>query len=83
MGKGFTGIIGDKKNQKYHMIMDVYKAKELDLIDAQIEKIVDSNKLMESLHVEIHQLKDQAQEQHLEAEKHYSDACLDIFEDDA
>ena len=44
---------------------------------------MDGNKVIEKLHVEIHKLKDQAQEQNLEAEKHYSDACLDIFEDDA
>ena len=43
---------------------------------------MDNNKVMESLHVEIHWLKDQAREQILEVEKHYSDACLDIFEDD-
>ena len=47
-----------------------------------IEKIADSNKLMEILHVKIHRLKDQAQEKILEAEKHYSDVCLDIVEDD-
>ena len=37
---------------------------------------------METLHVEIHWLKYQAQEKILEAEKHYSEACLDFFEDD-
>ena len=37
---------------------------------------------METLHVEIHRLKDQAREQSLEAEKHYSDVSLDIFEND-
>ena len=52
------------------------------MIDDWIEKIADSNKVMETLHEEIHWLKDQAQEKILEAEKHYSDACLDIFEDD-
>lgn len=36
---------------------------------------------METLHDEIHRLKDQAREQILEAEKHYRNACLDIFED--
>ena len=41
-----------------------------------------SNKVMETLHEEIHRLKDQAQEKILEAERHYSDACLDIFEDE-
>ena len=65
------------------MLMDVYTAKELDKIDDWIEKISYSNKVMESLHMEIHQLKDQAWEKILEAEKHYSDACLDILEDDA
>ena len=38
---------------------------------------------METLHVEIHKLKDQTQEKILEVEKHYNDACLDIFEDDS
>ena len=38
---------------------------------------------MEILHAEIHKLKDQTQEKILEAQKHYSDACLDIFEDDS
>ena len=52
------------------------------MIDDWIEKIADSNKVMESLHAEIYQLKDQAREQILEAEKLYSDACLDIFEDE-
>ena len=37
---------------------------------------------METLHEEIHQLKDQAREQILGIEKLYSDACLDIFEDE-
>ena len=37
---------------------------------------------METLKEEIHRLKDQAWEGILEAEKLYSDACLDIFEDD-
>ena len=37
---------------------------------------------METLHAEIHQLKDQAQEKLLEVEKRYSDVCLIIFEDD-
>ena len=53
---------------------------ELDKIDDSIEKILDGNKEMEKLHAEIHKLKDQAQEKILEAEKHYNDACLDIFE---
>ena len=37
---------------------------------------------METLHDEIHRLKDQAQEWILEAKRLYSDACLDIFEDE-
>ena len=37
---------------------------------------------METLHTEIHRLKDQAQEKILEVERHYNNACLDIFEDD-
>ena len=52
------------------------------MIDDWIEKIVDRNKVMETLHAEIHRLKDQAWEKILEAEKHYNDAYLDIFEDD-
>ena len=38
---------------------------------------------METLDVDIHKLEDQNQEKILEAERHYSDACLDIFEDDS
>ena len=63
-------------------MIDVYTREELDMIDNWIEKIVDSNKVMETLHVEIHRLKDQAQEKILEAKRHYSDACLEIFEDE-
>lgn len=37
---------------------------------------------METLHDEIHRLNNQAREQILEAERHYSDAYLDIFEDE-
>ena len=55
---------------------------ELDLIDDWIENIVDSNIVMETLHPEIHQLKDQAWEWILEAERYYSDVCLEIFEDE-
>ena len=61
-------------------MIDVYTREELDMIDDWIEKIADGNKVMETLHDEIHRLKDQAQERILEAEKLYSDACLDIFE---
>ena len=64
------------------MLMDVYTVEELNLIDDWIEKIADSNKVMESLHAEIYRLKDQAWEKILEAEKHYSDVCLEIFEDE-
>ena len=52
------------------------------MIDDQIEKIVDSNKVMGTLHEEIHRLKDQARERICEAKRHCSDACLDIFEDE-
>ena len=68
------------KGQRYGTLIDVYTGEELDLIDDWIEKITDGNKVMETLHDEIHRLKDQAQERILEAEKLYSDACLDIFE---
>ena len=52
------------------------------MIDDWIEKIADGNKVMETLHDEIHRLKDQARERILEAEKLFSDACLDTFEDE-
>ena len=52
------------------------------MIDDWIEKIAKRNKVIGTLHKEIHRLKDQAGEQILEAEKFYSDACLDIFEDE-
>ena len=52
------------------------------MIDDWIEKIAYGNKVMETLHDEIHRLKDQAGEQILEVEKLFSDACLDIFEDE-
>ena len=42
--------------------MDVYTLEELDKIDYWIGKIVDENKVMETLHVDIHKLKDQTQE---------------------
>ena len=61
------------------MLMDVYMGDKLDKIDDWIENIVDGNKVKETLDVKIHRLKDQTQEKILEAEKHYSDACLDIF----
>ena len=67
------------KGQRYQMLMDVYIVEELDKIDNWVEKIIDRNKVMETLHAEIHRLKDKAQEKILEAEKHYNDAYLDIF----
>ena len=70
------------EGKRYKILVDVHIVKELDLIDDWIEKIVDSNKAMETLHAEMHQLKDQAREWILEAERHYSDARLEIFEDD-
>ena len=57
--------------------MEVYIDEELDKINDWIKKIADDNKVMEKLHAEIHRL--QGQEKILEAKKHYSDACLDIF----
>ena len=39
--------------------MEVYTVEELDKINDWIEKIVDDNKVMETLHAEIHKLKDQ------------------------
>ena len=70
------------KGQRYQILIDVYTGEELDMINDWIEKIANSNKVMETLHAEIHRLKDQAQEKILEAERHYSDACLEIFEDE-
>ena len=48
------------KGQRSRISIDVYTMKELDLIGDWIENIVDSNKLIETLHGEIHRLKDQA-----------------------
>ena len=70
------------KGKRYCTLIDVYTGEELDMIDDWIEKIAKSNKVMGTLHKEIHQLKDQAQEWILEAKKLYSDACLDIFENE-
>ena len=67
------------KGQRYCTLINVYAREELDMIDDWIENIEDSNKVMETLHEEIHQLKDQAWERILEVEELYSDACLDIF----
>lgn len=39
------------------MLMDVYTGDELDKIDDWIEKISDGNKVMETLHTDIHKLK--------------------------
>ena len=50
------------KGQRYHIMIDVYTREELDMIDDWIEKIADGNKVMETLHEEIHRLKDQARE---------------------
>ena len=71
------------KGQRYQMLMDIYTVEDLDKIDDWIEKIAYRNKVMETLHIDIHKLKDQTQEKILEAKKHYSDVCLDIFEDDS
>ena len=68
------------KGQRYCTLIDIYTGEELDMIDDWIEKITDGKKVIETLHDEIHRLKDQAQDRILEAEKLYSDACLDIFE---
>ena len=68
------------KGQRYRILIDVYTREELDMIDDWIEKIAEGNKVMETLHDEIHRLKDQAQEKILEAQRHYNDACLEIFE---
>ena len=70
------------KGKRYRVLIDVYIGEELDMINDWIEKIVESNKVMETLHEEIDRLKDQAREWILEAEKLYSDTCLDIFEDE-
>ena len=50
------------KGKRYIILIDVYTIEELDLIDGWIEKIVDSNKVMETLHAKIHWLKDQTRE---------------------
>ena len=52
------------------------------MIDDWIEKMANNNKVMRTLHEEIHQFKDQAQEKILEVEKLFNDGCLDIFEDE-
>ena len=50
------------KGQRYQVLIDVYTREELDMIDDWIEKIADGTKVMETLHEEIHRLKDQALE---------------------
>lgn len=67
------------KGKRYWMLMEVYKLEELDKIDDWIENIVDDNKVVETLHANIHKLKDQAQEKILEKNNHYSDACSDFL----
>ena len=47
------------KGKRYWVLIDVYTWEELDMIDDWIEKIEDSNKVIETLHEEIHRLKDQ------------------------
>ena len=46
--------------QRYQMLMYVCSAHEFDKTDDWIEKIMDGNKVMETLHANIHKLKDQA-----------------------
>lgn len=48
------------KGQRYIILVDVYTMEELDLIAYYIDNIVDSNKVIETLHTEINRLKDQA-----------------------
>ena len=38
------------KGQRYQILIDVYMGEELDMIDDYIEKIVDSNNIMGTLH---------------------------------
>ena len=42
------------KGQRYQILIDVYIGEELDMIDERIEKIVDRNKVMGTLHEDIH-----------------------------
>lgn len=71
------------KGQRYHMLMEIYVAKELDKLDDQIDKILVGNKAMEGLHDEIQWIKDRAQEHFLEAKRYYNTTSLDIFEDES
>ena len=50
------------KVQRYCTLINVYTREELDMIDDWIEKISERNKVMGTLHEEIHRVKDQAQE---------------------
>ena len=70
------------KGKGYYTLFDVYIEEELDMINNWIENIAECNKVMKTLHEEIHRLKDQAREWILEAKKLYTNACLDIFEDE-
>lgn len=70
------------KRSRYRTLMDVYTAEELDKLDDWIEKISPGNKVMEGLHEDIQRLRDQTQEQILEAERYYNATCLEIFEDE-
>jgi hypothetical protein len=67
------------KGQRYRMLMDAYMGDELDKIDDWIENIVANNKVMETLHTDIHKLKDKTQEKIFEVEKYYNYVFLDIF----
>lgn len=58
------------KGQRYHILMEVYTAKELDKLGDWIEKIYVGNKFMEGLHEDIHKIRDQTQEKILEAERY-------------
>lgn len=49
------------KGQRYHMLMEVYTAEELDKLDDWIENISANNKFMEGLHVNIQKIRDQNQ----------------------
>ena len=71
------------KAQRYHTLMEVYIAKELDKLNDWIEKISADNKVIQGLHEDIQRLRDQTQEEILEAEKYCNTAYLDIFEDES
>ena len=46
------------KGERYRVLIDLYIGEELDLINDWIEKIVDSDKVMETLHAQIYRFKD-------------------------